>query len=156
MLKILTVESKFKPTAETTGRIMFRDNPEFNFTVEAPMYWWLDCEFERFNFIFPKHKDLRFCFDSWKEDARFLRELKFILDKADFTDRQLMQILPLSTIMTARIVLTYQQIVEICENYQCGEYAYQELRNQWPTEREWADFCETLLDLRGVRDVVEV
>ena len=156
MLRILSIDGKDKPNLTDTGNDLYRTNPTLNLVIEAPMYWWLDCEFERFNFIFPKN-GLRFCTDAWESSSKEINSFINLLGRTkNFSDRQIMQILPLSTIITGKVFLSYQKIVEICENYCCGEYAYQELRNQWPTEREWADFCETLLDIRGVRTLVEV
>lgn len=148
MLRILAIKCNQFISSDDTGDALFKRDPDFVFRVEAPMYWWLDCEFERFYLDFSKD-NLRFCLDAWDKT------------KYDFTfnvglsDRQLMQILPLSTIIEANITLSYKRIIKICEDYQCGEYCYPSI-NRWPTEREWKDFCETLLDLRGVRDIVEV
>lgn len=156
MLRILNMNGRYKPLPDDTGDTLFKRNADINFIIEAPMYWWLDCEFERFDFIFPK-KDFRFCLDEWKISEPYIQSMQLMVEKNKISSpRKLMQILPLSTIITGRVVLSYQKIVEICENYQCGEYSYQDLRNQWPTEREWKDFCETLLDIKGVRDLVEV
>lgn len=158
MLRILEIKCNQRVSSDDTGDNLFKRNPEFNLIIEAPMYWWLDCEFERFDFIFPKNKNgLSFCDEGGKIFPEWVNSLRtlFTINK-NISDREVMQILPLGTIISGRINLSYQKIIEICENYQCGEYSYQGLRNQWPTEREWKDFCETLLDLRGVRDLVEV
>ena len=63
-----------------------------------------------------------------------------------------MQKLPLDTLGQACIFLHYQDIVEICEDYIDG--AYTKERSKWIAEREWTDFCETLFDIRGVRDLL--
>ena len=77
------------------------------------------------------------------------------ISKEKLKSRQLMQILPLSTYVEGAIMLSYQEIVGVCENYNCGEYDYKELYNEWPMSREWTDFCETLMDIRGVREILE-
>ena len=55
----------------------------------------------------------------------------------------------ISTSVKARIFINYQDIVEICEDYILGEYT-----SQWKADREWADFCETLMDIKGIRDLL--
>lgn len=138
-----------------TGETLFKKNQKLQFHIRAPMYWWLDCDFEKYQIVMPTG-DFEFCFDAWAEDAPFIRNTKFVLQNAtQLSPRELMQALPLSTYLDGMIELTYQKIIEVCENYQCGEYDFQELYNQWPMTREWADFCETLLDIKGVRDILE-
>ena len=156
MLKILKIDGRYPPAVDDTGETLFKRNPDINFTIEAPLYWWLDCDFEKFDFQFKKNPPYDYCLDEWKISDPYIQSMQLRLSQnKNISDRALMQIMPLGTIFTGRIILSYQKIVEICENYQCGEYAYQELRNEWATEREWKDFCETLLDLRGVRSLVE-
>ena len=134
---------------------IFKSNPLFHLRIEAPMYWWLDSEFEKYHTEMPKD-DFKFCLDSWDvERNTYLQVMQGEVVNNKLTPRQLMQILPLSTYLEGDTELTYQQIVEICENYNCGEYDYEELYNQWPMSREWADFCETLMDITGVREIIE-
>lgn len=64
-----------------------------------------------------------------------------------------MKKLPLETVGQACIFLHYQDIVEICEDYIDG--AYTNIQSNWIAEREWSDFCETLLDIKGIRDLVQ-
>ena len=65
-----------------------------------------------------------------------------------------MQLLPLSVIVKATIQLNYRDIIEVCENYVAGEYKYTKGYG-FPNEEEWKCFCETLLDIQGVRDLVK-
>ena len=58
----------------------------------------------------------------------------------------------LSTLVRGNIFLPYQDIVELCEDYISG--AFKKENTKWIAEREWSDFCETLLDIRGVRDLL--
>lgn len=160
MLKILSMYGGSQVPywqAFHTGKELFKHNPRLELVIEAPMYWWLDCEFEHYNFIFPKKENgLDFCLDEWENPSDEISFIRIRLaQNKNLSDRQLMQILPLGTIISGRIILDYHKIVEICENYRYGEYKYQGLKNQWATEREWTDFCETLLDIKGIRDLVE-
>ena len=144
-------------TSETDGEKLFNQNPEFLLTVRAPMYWWLDCGFEKFNLCMPT-KNLEFCLDSFSdcEAVRsYLWSMKYVTRNVKLEPRQLLQIMPLSTYLEGRVKLSYQQMVEVCENYACGEYDYKELYNQWPISREWTDFCETILDVHGIREIIE-
>ena len=153
MLKVLGMEYS---TSETDSEKLFAQNPEFRLQIKAPMYWWLDCDFEKRGLQMPT-KNLEFCLDSYYECQSihsFLWDIKYMM-KTTKEPRKLLQIMPLSTYLEGVVILTYQQIIEVCENYQCGEYDYQELYNQWPMSREWTDFCETLMDIRGVREIIE-
>ena len=58
----------------------------------------------------------------------------------------------LSTLVRGNIFLHYHDIVEICEDYIAG--AYRKENTKWIAEREWTDFCETLLDIKGIRDLI--
>lgn len=152
MLRILNIEG-IKLNSADTGEILYSKNPTLVFTIEAPMYWWIDCEFSHFSFILPKN-NLRYCFDSWDTDNPYIQRMQLALQ--NITDeRQLMQVMPLGTIFSAKVELSYHQILELCENYVTGEYDYRGFYNQWPTEREWTDLCESLLDIRGIRDFVK-
>lgn len=153
MLVVKRVEGK-NFTENDTGETLFERNPELHFHIKAPMYWWVDCDFRKYNLCMPT-KNLEYCWDEWKESVPFVKNTIFILENAKLNPRQFMQALPLSTYLEGAVVLSYRDVVEVCENYQCGEYDYKELYNEWPMSREWADFCETLMDIRGVREIIE-
>lgn len=153
MLKILSIDGNYKPKEEDTGSSLFNKNIDLNLVIEAPLYWWISCEYEHSSFDFPKY-DRAYCFDAWPTDYSFVTDLKRNISGLENRDRALMQVLPLSTILVANMSLSYQQVCKICQDYGAGEYDYQGLRFQWPAEREWCDFCETLLDIRGIRDIV--
>ncbi len=139
---------------DDTGDTLFKRNPVLKLHLKAPMYWWVDADFHRWNLYMPTH-DFEYCLDEWQESVPYVQNMQFIIQHAKLSPRQLMQILPLSTYLDGAVELSYREIVEVCENYSCGEYDYKELYNQWPMSREWTDFCETLMDIRGVREIVE-
>ena len=136
------------------GTVENYENPKFRFHIKAPMYWWLDCEFEKYNFCMPMDS-FEYCWDAWGEEAPIIKNTMEILTNisrhSNLQPRKLMQLLPLSTYLEGDIELTYKEIIGVCENYCFGEYDYKELYNEWPISREWTDFCETLLDIAGVR-----
>lgn len=68
-------------------------------------------------------------------------------------DRFELRDMPVSTNVTAFITLTYQDIVRYCNNYIDKEFSAENCI--WHNEREWADFCETLLDIAGIREIVK-
>lgn len=154
MLKVLKQLNvyKFSPLPDDTGDTLFKKNPILQFLVEAPIYWWVDVWFPKFNLDMPL-SDFNCCFDAWPEQTLFMQALAMEVNNPNIEPRQLMQILPMSTQVVGIVELTYQEIVEICENYVSGEYVYH-LPRSFPNEREWVDFCETLLDIKGVRDFI--
>lgn len=134
---------------------LFKINPTFRLHIKAPMYWWLDCDFEKYHLYMPKD-NFMYCLDSWDvENNPYIQVMQREVINNNLTPRQLMQILPLSTYLEGVIELTYQEILEVCEDYNWGEYDYSGLYNQWPMSREWSDFCETLMDIKGVREIIE-
>lgn len=135
-----------------TGLDLFRHNPTVIFKIRAPMYWWIDTDWIKYYFNMPL-TDFEFCLDETVRNSEVQAELIKMLTNCK-TDRQRMQLLPLSAIVTAELSLSYQEIVEVCENYLNGEYNYNKGYG-FPNEREWTDFCETLLDIKGVRDLVK-
>lgn len=160
MLQILCIEhlehlKSIFPNEKSMGEILFEENPTFIFTIKAPIYWWVDTDWIKYNVNMPT-SDFEFCFDEVNEDSILLITLKGVLNTGNWGDwpRTLMQILPMATIVRGVIEMSYREIIEVCENYVAGEYNYQS-GYSFPNDREWADFCETLLDLKGVRDLVE-
>lgn len=125
MLKVLRVISPYSLKKNLDSETLFKDNRSFIFVIEAPLYWWIDVD-----------------------------GIKYGFDLSDFSD-EARQNLSLSTNIGAMLSLTYQEIVEICEDYQAKMYRYEGKPYQWPNEREWKDFCETLLDIKGVRDLIK-
>lgn len=125
MLKVLSMQSYFR-YKDVPAEVLFEKNLSFTFLVEAPLYWWID-------------------FDCG---------LKFGFNLSEFSELDKKHV-PMSTNVRAYVCLSYQEIVEICENYIEGVYEYTDKSYQWPNEREWKDFCETLLDVHGIRDLVQ-
>lgn len=123
MLRILNMQIPYKYKADVPAEKLFEDDICFIFEIEAPIYWWADFSGERTAFELP---DITQNFEKRKNK------------------------IPISTMVKASVFLTYQQIVELCEDYVTGVFI-----TQWPTEREYADLCETLLDIRGIRDLVQ-
>ena len=125
MLKVLSMQSYFR-YKDVPAETLFSKNLSFTFMVEAPIFWWIDFDYG----------------------------LKFGFDLSEFSEYE-KENAPMSTCVKAYVCLSYQEIVEICENYVDGVYKYEDKYYQWPNEREWRDFCETLLDIHGVRDLVK-
>ena len=148
ILKMINVSA-----TKNTANELFQQNPKLIFEIEAPLYWWIDTDWVKYYLNMPLEK-FRFCYDEWDEAVPAIRYEKVITQNPNLTARQLMQILPLSTIATATIELTYQEIVEVCEDYINGQYKYVKPYS-FPNEREWKDFCETLLDIKGIRELVK-
>lgn len=151
MLYITYIEN---PIIDSSAEELFNENPIITMRVKAPMFWWANCDFDRYDMCMPV-SDFEYCLDAWGEGTPYIREMQFAIKETKASKRKLLQILPVSTYLEATIRMEYQQIVEVCENYCCGDYDYNGLYNQWPMSREWADFCETLLDIRGVRELLE-
>lgn len=125
MLQVVFTFSPYKRDEVVSAEQLFKDNKLFAFKVVAPLHWWIDIDGKKFWF------NLR----QFSENER--REM------------------PLSTKVEATISLSYCDIIGICRDYIKGLYRYTNESNQWPNTREWTDFCETLLDIRGVRELVE-
>ena len=142
-------------SVKDTGEDLFKKNPTIQFLIKAPIYWWIDADWCTYSQALPTN-NFDFCFDSWPENSIFPQTMSSYIArvKKKLTPRQLMQLLPMSTYIDGIISLTYQEIIEVCENYVAGEYKYV-APFSFPNEREWKDFCETLLDIRGVRDLIE-
>lgn len=128
MLKILGMQFPYKyKYADMSAELLFEENDCFIFDVEAPICWWTDFSGER-------------------------TKLRLAYFAPDEIERQGMKF-PIQTIVRGNVFLSYQQIVEICEDYVSG--AYTDENSGWFAEREWSDFCETLLDIKGIRDLVQ-
>lgn len=154
MLQVLSMRWSKIPTDNDTSNTLFNENPRVTFTIKAPMYWWIDIDWVKYRFNMPRY-DYEFCIDESNRSIdvqRALQELLYLLSCK--SDRQVMQLLPLSTIVTAKIELPYQEVITVCENYVAGEYRYTS-GFSFPNEREWKDFCETLSDIKGVRDIIK-
>lgn len=68
-------------------------------------------------------------------------------------DRFELRDMPVSTNVTAWVSLSYKEIVKYCTLYKSDEFSDENCI--WHNEREWADFCETLLDIKGIREIVK-
>lgn len=155
MLKILSVKTA-QPHLDTDGVSLFANNPTITLDIEAPLYWWVDTDWDKHFFNMPL-SDFKFCKDAFADyDTKqdIINTLEFHLNTLETEPRKLMQLLPLSTMVKGIIQLRYQEIVKICRNYTMGEYTYT-APYSFPNEREWKDFCETLFDIPGIRDLVE-
>ena len=135
------------------GLDLFKKNPTVLFEIKAPIYWWIDTDWIKYYLNMPLD-NFEFCLDKWEETVPLIRYEKVVAQNPNLSKRALMQILPLSTVVKATLELSYQEIVEVCENYVAGEYYYTKGYG-FPNDREWADFCETLLDIKGIRDLVK-
>ena len=135
---------------DDNGEDLFERNPTVTFRITAPIYWWIDTDWVKYYMNMPL-ADFEFCFEDFPR-----AELIYLWysDMDSLTPRQKMQALPLSTVVKATIQLTYRDIIEVCENYIAGEYKYTKGYG-FPNEEEWKCFCETLLDIQGVRDLVK-
>lgn len=122
MLRILNMQIPYKYKPNISAEKLFEDNACFVFEVEAPIFWWAEFSGERVN-----------------------------IRVSNFTKKRLEK-LPFSTPVRGQVFLTYQNIVELCEDYIDG--AYTKERSKWIAEREWTDFCETLFDIKGIRDLI--
>ena len=126
MLNVVGMGSVCCPFSRVTASELFETNAPFNFYIEAPLFWWLDFDYTKFGF-----------------------------ELGDFSEQEKLT-MPVDTVVKGVAVLTYQEIIEVCEDYINGVYKYiVGNEHQWPAEREWKDFCETLLDIKGVRDLVQ-
>ena len=126
MLKVVGMGSICCHFSTATAEELFETNAPFSFYVEAPLYWWLDFDYTKFGF-----------------------------ELGDFSEKEKLT-MPVNTVVQGRAVLTYQEIIEVCEDYVSGVYNYDSnCAYRWSAEREWKDFCETLLDIKGVRDLVQ-
>lgn len=154
MLKVLNMVGNHFSVRDT-GEDLFKKNPRVQFLIQAPVYWWIDTDWCVYSLALPTNK-FEFCLDGWPAGALFPQSISDYIShtKKALTPRQLMQILPMSVYIDGIVSLTYREIVEVCENYIAGEYKYV-APFSFPNEREWKDFCETLLDIRGVRDLIQ-
>lgn len=152
MLKVLNIRWLTVPTNADDGNTLFKLNPTISFDIEAPMYWWIDCDWIKYYLNMPLG-DFNFCLDEFEGKA--LEDfIKAHGNTDNLTPRQLMQVLPMSIVVKATIDLTYKEIVEVCENYIMGEYQYTKGYG-FPNENEWSDFCEVLLNIKGIKELME-
>lgn len=154
MLRVLEMK-RMTPIKGERGEELFKENPTFQFRIEAPMYWWIDIDWPKYYFNMPLY-DMKVCTDTWTNTGivpELNNMLRILAHENSGKERKIMQLLPLSTLVNAVLELNYQQVVEVCENYVAGEYVYHR-HYSFPNEREWNDFCETLLDIKGVRDLI--
>lgn len=126
MLKILSMSCGLSHTRQVSAQDLYNVNHTFTFEVEAPLYWWIDFDGNKFGF-----------------------------DLSIFEPRRVVQSLPISTKVKAIVILPYREIFNYCYDYSHGEYLSYNTKYEWPNQREWSDFCETLLDIRGIRDLIQ-
>ena len=125
MLNVIKTTNPYLPNVEKSADELYKENRNFIFVIEAPLYWWIDVDGMKFGF-----------------------NLSYL---TDFEKEHLLMRDTISAVLS----LSYQEIVKICEDYAIGSFKYTGESYQWPNEREWTDFCETLLDIRGVRDLIK-
>ena len=125
MLKVLKLINPYKQNIPRSGEDLFNENRTFNFVIEAPIYWWIDVD-----------------------------RLKYGWELKDFSEEE-RRTMSIATPIKAILSLTYQDIIEVCEDYANDMYKFDNEPYRWSNEREWNDLCETLLDICGVRDLVK-
>ena len=125
MLKVLKLINPYRQSIPRSGKDLFNENRTFNFVIEAPIYWWIDVD-----------------------------RLKYGWKLKDFSEEE-RRTMSIATPIKAVLSLTYQDIVELCEDYANDMYKFDNEPYRWSNEREWNDLCETLLDICGVRDLVK-
>ncbi len=104
---------------------LYIENRHFLFVISAPIYWWIDAEGVKYGF-----------------------------DLSRFSDEE-KQSIPISTSVDAILSLQYREIVDICKDYKLGAFKYEQKAYQWCNENEWSEFCETLLTIQGIKDLIE-
>lgn len=151
MLQILNMHFPLNINGDD-GTTLFIKNSTFSFMVRAPLYWWIDCDWDKYCLNMPLD-NFEFSLDGFTDEQQelFIQTHEHL---GKLTPRQIMQTLPLSAIIEGRVDMPYRAIVKTCQNYLCGDMKYYPPYS-FPNEREWADFCETLLDIKGVRDLAE-
>lgn len=153
MLQVLKMVRPQALSNNADFQYLFSKNPSFYFTIKAPIYWWIDTDWIKYQMNMPL-SDFEFCFDNFYYEKEYQKKYNSVMRWWKDEPRKLMQRLPMSTYMTGCLELSYCEIIEVCENYLAGEYKYVK-GYSFPNEREWSDFCETLLDIKGVRDIVK-
>ena len=152
MLKVITIDSTALKIGDYSGEELFKRNPVLTFTIKAPLYWWVDCDWIKYHMNMPLNK-FEFCLDNWQENSPYIQQMQSLIKNTTLEPRQLMQILPLSTYLTAMIELSYQEVIEVCENWQAGEYEYVSPYS-FPNEQEWTDFYNILIQIGGVSSII--
>ena len=163
MLKVEKVTWQTPPTIDDDGESLLRRNPQILFTVSAPIFWWLDTNFRFATHSLIENKNFSdLVFDEWAPHEKIIQELSLEIQKeqskisifevASKQFRRTLEILPLGTMVQGKIILSYKDVIKYVEDY-LDESLFSV--DFLPTRREWSDFCETLLDLRGVRTYVK-
>ena len=156
MLRVTGIHWNQKPSDNDTGDILLLKNPAIQLTVVAPIFWWKDSNFNYSPLELTTSKKWNdFCLDEWELNepiiqGLILKLMKLCGSKTDL--RKTLEILPMGTMVEGNISLDYSDIVDYCKDYLDGSLLNCEVL---PTSREWTDFCETLLDIRGVREITE-
>ena len=159
MLKVEKVTWQVPPAIDDTAERLFKRNSQILFTISAPIFWWKDTNFKFSEQSLLENKNfLDFIFDEWTPSEKLIQELTLAIqqeqNKISFMDldqkqfRRLLEILPMGTMVRGSVCLSYQEVIQYVEDYLDGSMFTTDFL---PTRREWSDFCETLLDLRGVR-----
>lgn len=152
MLKVIDIRFATLEHSDD-GDKLYKRNPLVQFTISAPLYWWVDVDWPKYYNNLPL-SDFEMTLDCLTEQQKnaVVNLWQTIIDSGA-EPRQIMQMLPLSTNVITSIELSYREIIEVCENYLAGEYHY-EKPYSYPNEEEWTEFCETLLTLNGVRQIL--
>lgn len=158
MLKIKSITwNTNENIAELDAYKLFAKNPSLQFDVEAPIYWWLCLSnFNIHHFLKDEQKLDEICTDKW-ENCAVLDKLKIVLEQLSVEcvinpkkelDRQLMQILPCGAVLRGCVCMYYEDIYYLVNDTE------PELMDNG-AQREWDDFIETLMDIKGIRTLCE-
>lgn len=159
MLRVESIEwrSTPKPIEEMTATELFDSDVGIDITLTAPMFWWYAQDEMWCDFVYhamTSTEELRFSFDSWYGEEKVCDYLSNLINQAavEKNERSLLEILPMGTMVTSTISTTYRSLV-----YECEDYAINlSTREAFPIERERNDYFETLMDIKGVRENMEV
>ena len=126
MLKVEKVTWHIPPAIDDTGESLFKRNPQILFKVSAPIFWWKDTSFKFSDGSLLEYKNFSdFIFDEWEPSKKLIQELTLSVqqeqNKISLVDldlkqfRRLLEIMPMGTMVSGSILLTYQEIIQYVE-----------------------------------------
>lgn len=147
--------------AKMSPEDLFDDDTALTLVIEGPLYWWFSIDElfeEEVDELISKDTELKFCFDTWDSDEKicdFIRNAvnqALVENNSSVGDRKkVLQVLPMGTMLTSTVHASYRAIVYEVMDYLSGMYE----DNSLPVSREWKDYFETLMDIKGVRELAE-